>query len=262
MNDISSEIRLSADIMLGAALDIATELLECGAEIRRTEDTVERICKAYGAERVDVFVITSLLIVTVKMPDGYHKTQTRRIYGTQNNFRRIEELNALSRDICRNVPDPDELEKMVKRCREDRKNYYVSRYIGALILASAFTVFFGGTWLDALASAAVALFMVTLMIFKMRGMNDIAHTVICSLVGGLLCIAALAAGFGQNADKMMIGTIMLLVPGMDVGNSLRDLLCGDIASGSMRLIKVILTAIAIAVGYSIAIIIGGGLNVL
>ena len=73
---------------------------------------------------------------------------------------------------------------------------------------------------------------------------------------------AIAVGFGDHADKVMIGTIMLLIPGVDIGNSLRDLFFGDIVSGSMRLIKALLTATAIAVGYSIAILLGGLLNVI
>ena len=262
MNDYSSEIRLSADIMLGAALDIATELLACGAEIQRTEDTVNRICKAYGAKRVDVFVITSLLIATVRMPDGYHKTQTRRIYGTQNDFGRIEELNALSRNICENIPDPHELEETVRETLGTKHQSIAKRSAGAVVMAAALTIFFGGTALDSLAAAIISMFMVMLIIFKPKWSNDIAHTVMCSLTGGLLSVAAIAIGLGNNADKVMIGTIMLLVPGIDLGNSLRDLLCGDIASGAMRLIKVALYAIAIAVGYSIAILIGGALNVL
>lgn len=262
MNDLSSEIRLSADVMLGAALDIASELLECGAEIQRIEDTVNRICTAYGAVKVDVFAITSLITATVSMPDGYHKTQTRRVYTTHTDFRRIEELNALSRSICESIPEPYELEKLVKKHRTEGRKNYVTRYVGACVMVAAFTVFFGGGAFDALAASAVSLIMMTMIVFKPRWANDIAHTVLCSLAGGLLCLGLYAAGLGANADAIMIGTIMLLVPGADVGNSMRDLLCGDIASGSMRLIRTLLSSTAIAVGYSIAILLGNALRLL
>ena len=232
MTDLSSQIRYSADVMLGAALDMAAELMECGAEIQRTEDTVERICRAYGASRVDVYVTTSLIVATVGMPDGYHKTQTRRIYYSQSNLSRIEELNSLSREICENIP------------------------------AAGFTVFFEGSAMDALAAAVVGLCIPTLNLFKYKHTNAMAHTVMCSLVAGVLSVLAIAVGFGDHADKVMIGTIMLLIPGVDIGNSLRDLFFGDIVSGSMRLIKALLTATAIAVGYSIAILLGGLLNVI
>ncbi len=260
-NEISSSIRYSCDVMLGCALDIGEELIECGGEIQRTEDTVERICRAYGAVVIDVFVTTSLITATIGMPDGYHKTQTRRIYSTQSNFRRIEELNALSRRICATVPDPSELARIYKESKKKVKNRYVERYIGAFLMVAAFTVFFGGNLLDALAASLISLAVTTLIFFGPKWTNALAHTVICSFAGGFLSVLSVFIGLGVNADKIMIGTIMLLIPGVDIGNSLRDLLCGDIVSGSIRLIKALLTAAAIAVGYSVAIMIGGAVNV-
>ncbi len=264
MIDLSSGIRYSADIMLGAALDIAAELMECGAEIQRTEDTVERICRAYGASRVDVYATTSLITATVGMPDGYHKTQIRRIYMTQSDLQRIEELNALSRQICENVPEPAEFERMLRASKKNEPpaRQILKRFIGSLLLVGGFTVFFGGNALDALSAAIVGLCIPALNLIKRKSTNAVAHTVLCSLAAGVLSVLAISIGLGNHADKVMIGTIMLLIPGADIGNSLRDLLFGDIVSGSMRLIKALLTAAAIAVGYSIAIIFGGWLNVL
>ena len=39
-----------------------------GAEVFRVEDTLNRIAIAYGAEDVNVFVITSSIVVTLTMP--------------------------------------------------------------------------------------------------------------------------------------------------------------------------------------------------
>jgi len=262
MNDVSSEIRFSADVMLGSTLDIAAELLKCGAEVRRIEDTVEHICYAYGAVRVDVFAITSLIVTTVGMPDGYHKSQSRRVLTTHTDFVRIEELNALSRRICREVPDPDDLEKMVQEVLNRKKTNYPVRFAGGALMAAAFCVFFGGGLIDAAAAAAISLAMMFPVLLKPKWANDLAHTVLCALLGGLLTLPFFAFGYRGSAAMIMIGTIMLLVPGADVGNSMRDLLCGDIASGTLRLIKALLTATAIAVGYSIAVLIGSVTGIL
>jgi uncharacterized membrane protein YjjP (DUF1212 family) len=55
----------------------------------------------------------------------------------------------------------------------------------------------------------------------------------------------------------MIGTIMLLIPGLAFGNSLRDMLDGDIIAGIFRLIQSCLTAVMIAIGFGLAIFISG-----
>ena len=46
-------------------MGIGEQMLLCGAEVHRVEDSMERVCLAFGAKRVDVFSITSSLVVTV-----------------------------------------------------------------------------------------------------------------------------------------------------------------------------------------------------
>ncbi len=71
---------------LNCAMDIGEQLLVCGAEVHRVEDSVKRICRAFGAVRTDVFIITSSMVATVHFADGETCTQTRRILSTGNDF--------------------------------------------------------------------------------------------------------------------------------------------------------------------------------
>ena len=70
------------DQILHGLLDMGQMLLLCGAEINRVEDTMTRLGRAYGAKRVDIFVITSDIVLTVLFDDGAELTQTRRISGS------------------------------------------------------------------------------------------------------------------------------------------------------------------------------------
>ena len=54
-------------------------LQNSGAEVFRVEDTLNRIAIAYGAEDVNVFVITSSIVVTLTMPSLPPQTETRRL---------------------------------------------------------------------------------------------------------------------------------------------------------------------------------------
>jgi uncharacterized membrane protein YjjP (DUF1212 family) len=56
----------------------------------------------------------------------------------------------------------------------------------------------------------------------------------------------------------MIGNIMSFIPGVAMTNSFRDLFGGDIMSGIFRLCTALIDAVAIAVGYAVAILILGG----
>ena len=63
--------------LLHELLKMGEMLLCCGAEINRVEDTMTRLGRAYGADRVDIFVITSDIVLTVLFRDGTELTQTR-----------------------------------------------------------------------------------------------------------------------------------------------------------------------------------------
>ena len=67
------------DLMLHTLLETGESMLADGAEIRRVEQTLERMGMAYGAVRMDVFVITSSIVLTMCLPDGTAATQSRRI---------------------------------------------------------------------------------------------------------------------------------------------------------------------------------------
>lgn len=53
--------RDEAEQYLYYAMTIGEQLLCCGAEVGRVEDTIRRICLAYGASRADVFPLLPVL---------------------------------------------------------------------------------------------------------------------------------------------------------------------------------------------------------
>ena len=87
--------------LLHEFLNLGEMMLRVGAEIKRVEDTLMRMGAAYGAEKMNVFVITSSIVVTMAFPDGRELTQTRRIMDESGtDFTKLEALNELSRSCC------------------------------------------------------------------------------------------------------------------------------------------------------------------
>ena len=68
----------------------------------------------------------------------------------------------------------------------------------------------------------------------------------------VLTVLALRMGLGDSFDKIAIGVIMLLIPGILLTNSLRDMIGGDTVSGIMRLCNALLGSVAIAIGFALA----------
>ena len=61
-----------------------------------------------------------------------------------------------------------------------------------------------------------------------------------------------------SVDKIIIGNIMSLIPGIGLTNALRDLFTGDSIAGLLRSIEAILIALAIAAGYFLSALLMGG----
>ena len=93
-------------------LDMGDALLNSGAEIFRVEDTLNRMGYACGAAQMNVFVITSSIVITMEFPEEGARTQTRRIRESGgNDFTKLEQLNDLSRRFCNHPVPAAELRK-------------------------------------------------------------------------------------------------------------------------------------------------------
>lgn len=58
-----------------------------------------------------------------------------------------------------------------------------------------------------------------------------------------------------HEDKVMIGDIMLLIPGLALTNAVKDMFVGDTITGSLRLVESVLWAAGIACGFALAVFI-------
>lgn len=244
--------RETAEQYLFYAMTIGEMLLTSGAEVGRVEDTIRRICLAYGAERVDVFSITSSIVTTMYGEDFGICTQTRRVAGMSNDLNKLDELNCLSRKICAQKPSPEQIKEELDRIeKEPQYSFEIQVFIYALISGS-FSVFFGGDLQDMFASALIGVILKFLESFvKKSSANTLLTALICSIAGGFLAALAVRTGLGHHADMISIGNVMLLIPGIAFTNSLRDMFSGDTITGLIRFMESILLAMIIALGFAL-----------
>lgn len=106
-------------------LDMGDALLNSGAEIFRVEDTLNRMGYACGAAQMNVFVITSSIVITMEFPGEGARTQTRRIRECGgNDFTKLEQLNDLSRRFCNHPVPAAELRKEFDKININKQNRY------------------------------------------------------------------------------------------------------------------------------------------
>jgi uncharacterized membrane protein YjjP (DUF1212 family) len=141
-----------AEYLLCLAMDIGEGMLKCGAEVSRVEDTIERVCRAYGAAHVEVFSIISVINATVRMPDGTFSSQMRRVRSSGYDLTMLEKYNALSREVCRDTPTLDEFDAEIHKIRSSVTYRWWVQMIALMSICSGFTFFFGGV--SALSAAS------------------------------------------------------------------------------------------------------------
>lgn len=252
---------MNPEQLICCALDIGEQMLLSGAEVGRVETSIKLICTAYGCSRTDVFTITSSIVVSIVSAEGVHLTQSRRIMGGSTNLTKLDRLNSLSRELCRTTPDFAYVEEKINAiCAKKAFPLWVEALASALI-AGSFAVFFGGSWADGAVASVLGLGLryVTWLLQK-AGMNQIFVNAVSSFLLSFCAISLVRLGLGQDTNMIIIGNIMLLIPGIALTNSLRDMISGDIMSGMLRFFDAVLVAAAIAAGYILAAqVLGGGI---
>ena len=245
--------------LLDLALDIGEEMLLSGAEVHRVEDSLIRICTAFGADRVDVFITHSSMIATIHDHSGIPFTQTRRLLSVGNDFDKLSKLNALSRRICNDKNFT--IQEVVNEFNDIKQRKPYSFWLDcafSVIVAWSFTLFFGGGLIESFVGAIIG-FIVKFLVFYIDNFinNKIFSKFISSFLLTALAFLALSLKLIPTVDYVIIGNIMTLIPGVNLTNSLRDLFTGDSMTGVLRFIEALLTALAIALGYVVFVFISG-----
>ena len=245
--------RAEADKILFIAVSMGEALLGCGAEVARVEDTVTRIVLAYGAEAVDVFSLPSTLFATITFNRFETKTQSRRIRNVSTDMTKLDKLNELSREICADTPDPEEVEDRIEEIIKGPKYNYALQVIAYALVAGGFAVFFGGSVTDGFAAALLGASLRFIESgFRKMSSNKLLVALLWSLTGGFLASILVAFQIGESLEMISIGCIMLFIPGVAFTNSIRDLFVGDTITGLSRFIEAVVLAVTIALGFTLA----------
>ena len=245
--------RETDEAFLSCLLDIGEAMLFAGGDVNLVERSICRMGAAHGAVDMNVFAITSFMVATMTMPDGSEVTQARRIDSTGcTNFDQVEKLDKLCTAVCENRLGAEETRArfgaIVKQPFPPS-----ALYLGGIISAGSFAVFFGGSALDGVVSALVAI-LVCLFMDKLKRFspNNIVFNFATALVSGLLIGAVAHLVPGVSTDMVIIGDIMLLIPGVAMTNAARDMLAGETVTGVMRFVESLLWATALASGFMVA----------
>ena len=245
--------------LLDLALKMGYRLAMSGAETFRVEESITRILSTYGISS-ESFAIPNCLTVSIHTHEGKSMTRMCRIGFHGNDLDSVERYSNLSRMICSQKPAPHEAIQWVKQADAQAKSYKLPIFLaGNFLAAFGFALFFGGTVVDSICAGVCGLLVGCVSHF----MNDLKVNQFFTSIAAafLLTLAAYGMSFlhiADNSDAVIIGTLMLLMPGLIFTNAMRDIIFGDTNSGVNRIVQMIMLASAIAMGTGVAFNVASG----
>ena len=231
---IYGDVTMDSYEIFSLSLDIGEAIIKSGGEIYRAEDTIKRINKAYNQD-CRVFAVPRLIIA-----QSGKKIEIRKIDKEYTDLAELDRVNSFSRRLC--------LENSEEISVTKRKIYKKEVQSLSIFLATfSFSLFFGGKITDAFFSGIIGL-TVSYSSYKNIDLPEFSSNLIDAFIICVMAHIPYYAGFSVTPDKIIIGAIMLLVPGLTVANAMRDLMNGDLLAGLIELFNSIFSALGIAMG--------------
>lgn len=227
-------------------------MMESGAETYRVEDTMLRMAYSQNFSDAQSYVTATGIIFSLG------RTQPTRVTSISNritDLHKITLVNGVSRKLTSQIitlgQAYDELKKI------ENTNYFLPIYlqiIAAAVASGCFLILFKGNWPDVPAAmvAGGLGYLVLLVIQELTRVKFFSEFT-SSLVIGILAVLAVFFGFGTEIDKIIIGSVMPLVPGLVITNAVRDLMAGHFTAGMAKGAEALLTALAIGSGISVVL---------
>ena len=202
-------------------------MLQSGGETYRVEETVSRICQSFDVDEVEVFASPTAVMISISFNGEIHSI-VKRINSRGIDLNMVHNINSLSREIYQHRPSIDVCEEKLKDICRSNSYSLIKNLFFAGVSTSTFTILFNGGIREFLCAFFI--------------------NIIC---GGLVAISSIVClhfGIIKDLDKLIAGSIMLLVPGLALTNSIRDLLEGQLVSGLTRAAEAFFVGLSAAIG--------------
>lgn len=235
------------------ALDAGIVLLSNGAEIWRVEDTISHICKAFHVEDVDAFILSNAIFITGNNEKEKVFAKVKHIPLSGVHLGIVTEVNDLSREISAGKYSVGAAAKRLEEIRNSPSKNAYYRALASGMGAGCFCYILKASIAESLMTVGIGSIVLLFALWAER--HGFPKLVKNMLGGGLIALLALLATYlpfaaGVSVDKMIIGAIMPLIPGVAFVNSIRELANTDFLSGTVRMLDTIMVFMYIAIGAS------------
>lgn len=234
-------------------------MLGNGAEIYRVEDTINRILETSHMEVTEAFVVATGIVATLDGKNEENITVVKRVKDRNTDLNKIARVNTISRNYCSGKITLEEANKRLKEIPDSQYSTWLKLTM-LILVASGFTLIFGGNLWDAMGAGIVGVLLaVATGLGEKYGTMPFIQDLISSMIIAITAVIVKRNLFSMiNVDLVIIGSIMPLVPGTAITNAIRDTLHGEYVAGGARILEAFVKAFSIALGVGVGLAIMGG----
>ena len=251
--------RITSTEALEISMEIGRILLQNGSTANRVELMMCKVCSIFGYPETEAYVTPTGIFLTVSDGKEIFTTSIKRIENRQTDLGKITKISHLVYDMERQYCkegvcywNADKFREELKHIENEKAWPDWFKILCGGLTSGCFCLLFGGSWLEFAVDYAVGV-LVSLSL-KLLGNLKLNNFLLHILGAALIVVFAKVLDIWVpyiKLDNIIIGGIMLLVPGLSFVNAIRDTMSGDLVSGTARGVEAIFLAIAIAAGSGI-----------
>jgi len=245
MNKLKEDSQAVGNILL----EIGSLLMSSGANTNRVRVTLARIAKGLGYG-IELLITHRALMLTIIEKDQQHFfSRLKRTSPHGVNFRIVSGISHLSWNVIENNLTVAQIAEEIQRLKA--LPHYPRLVVLSLVAlaGSAFCYIFGGGYIE-MSVAFVATFAGLFVRQEATKVKFNPYLCVYFAAFSASIIAGLAEyfHFGAEPDKAFATSVLFLVPGVPLINSVTDLLEGNIQNGMVRAMNGLIIAFSIAMG--------------
>ena len=231
-------------------------LLAHGAESALVVGIMERMGRACGMTEVEVSLSAGSLVVTTLESD-HCITTTRRCADRGINMRAVTQIQRICIMMEKGLLDHSLAQKKLNQISPERYNrWLVVLMIG--LSCSSFSRLAGGDWtVFAITFVASAVGMFVRQEIGHRHFNPLLNFAATAFVTSVISAQAVIYQLGNKPTIVMASSVLMLVPGFPLINSVADMLKGYVNVGIARFVMASLLTLATCLGIIAAMSITG-----
>lgn len=207
-----------------------------------------RILQAFHVQEYNVYVISNGIFATANESKEDALSLVRHVPLGSVDLSRIDAVNQVSRRIWDGKLTIPQAEAKLREIEAMEPMSPLRQMLASALGAAGFCYLFGGTLADSIAAFPIGFLLWWYMLAFEKKQSAFLRCIFGGILLTLLSGGAAMLPLGLNFDRVVVGGIIPLVPGVTFSTSVREFFNGDYLSGIIHLIAAVLTAVCIALG--------------